>query len=156
MGSAFMHGWVSLPTEGEMYLEHGVPRQVRIDGKQIMDMERLADEIADLTGLHVTLGKWETFEDTEEMAAAVQVNAQDIVEVLNRLARASAENFYDRYRKPIDDSDTDFDEEARAQDFNVALQVCNLQWDQLDKSSFRESYRLALHQAAAEIAMPRH
>ena len=154
IGSAFMHGWVSLPSRGEIYLEHGVPRHVRIDDKITADVERLVDEIIDVTGLHVTLDRWLPAEEAGEIVAAVHVSVQDISEVLKRLARASAETFFDRYHKPIDASDTDFDDEACAQDVNTALQVCGLQWAQfhLDQPALRGSYRQALHQAAAEIA----
>lgn len=151
MGSAFMHGWVTLP-DGEMYVDHGVPRQVRTDGETIADVERLVGAIADITGLHVTLGRWEMDEDAGDWTATIHVDAQDVAEVLKRLARASAETFYDRYRKPIDASDTDFDDEACAQDFNVALGVCGLRWDQLDERAMRVTYRRALHQAVDEIA----
>lgn len=155
MGSAYMHGWISLPAEGDLYMEHGVPRQVRLnrDSWLMMKREQLVDEIADLSGLHVTLGEWEACEDfNDEMAATIQVNPRDITEVLNRLAHASAETFYDRYHKPIDESDTDFDTEACAQDFNIALQACHMKWDQLDKPAMRDCYRHALHQAIDEFA----
>jgi hypothetical protein len=156
MGRAFMHGWVSLPSQGEIYLEHGVPRQVRIDSHAMADTERLVDEIADVAGLHVTLDAWTPDEEeTGELVAAVRINAQEIAEVLQRLARASAETFYERYRKTIDTGDTDFDDEACAQDFNMALQACGLQWSQLqppDLSALRMNYRRFLHQAADEIA----
>ena len=152
MGSAFMHGWVSLPTTGEMHLEHGVPRVVRVAGTALVDVERMADEIADVTGLHVTVGHWEPSEVAGELEAAVHVNFEDIAEVLQRLARASAETYYDRYHRRMDASDLDFDDEAYAQDFSVALDVCGLHWGQIDPTALRESYRLALHRAADEIA----
>jgi len=152
MGSAFMHGWVSLQTEGEMQLDHGVPRRVRVAGDALVDVERMADEIADVTGLHVTLERWEPGEAAGDLEAAVHVGFDDIAEVLKRLAHASAETYYDRYHRPMDASDVDFDDEAYAQDFNVALGVCGLHWGQIDPAALRESYRLALHRAADEIA----
>ncbi|MDD5249766.1 MAG: hypothetical protein PHY45_12310 [Rhodocyclaceae bacterium] len=152
MGRAFIHGWVGLPSQGEIYLEHGVPRQVRVDATAMVDVERLVDEIGDLTGLHVTLGPWEADEEAEEMEAAVHVHAQDAAEVLTRLAQASAETFYDRYHKPIETSDTDFDDEAYAHDVNAALEVWGLHWGQVDEVALRVAYQRALHQAVAEIA----
>lgn len=153
MGRAYMHGWIGLPTEGEIYLEHSVPRQVRMENGQMADMERLIDEIAETTGLHVTLGRWEACDEFGEMVEAeVHVDPEDIAEVLNRLAHASAETFYDRYHKTLDASDTDFDDEACAQDFNMALHICNMQWGQLDKPMVRENYLHALHRAVDEIA----
>lgn len=152
MGRAFIHGWISLPSQGETYLEHGVPRQVRVAETVLPDVERLADEISDLTGLHVTVGHWQMDESAEEMTAKVHVDAQDAGEILSRLAQASAESFYDRYHKTIDASDTDFDDEAYAQDFNVALDVCGLHWGQLDPQVLRRTYQRALHRAVDEIA----
>jgi hypothetical protein len=152
MGRAFIHGWLSLPSEGEIFLEHGVPRQVRIAATALIDVERLVDEIADVTGLRVTIGCWEPDESDEGVEAVVHVHAADVAEILQRLAQGSAETFYDRYHKPIEASDTDFDDEAYAQDFNVALGVCGLQWGQLDEPALRVAYQRALHQAVDEIA----
>ena len=53
MGSAFMHGWVSLPTWGEMYLEYEVTRRLRKDGKVMADVELLVEEdSASHRGIH--------------------------------------------------------------------------------------------------------
>jgi hypothetical protein len=152
MGSAFMHGWVSLPTQGEMYLDHGVPREVRLDGHGMADVERMADEIVDVTGLRVTFGRWEPVEDTDAMQAEIHVAPADMAEVMRRLALASAETFFDRYHKPIGEGDTDFDDEAYAQDFNVALDVCGLHWSQVNMDAMRDAYRRALHGAAERMA----
>ncbi len=152
MGQAFIHGWISLPSQGELFLEHGVPRMVRVDAPQAIDVERLLDEIADVTGLHATIGRWEADADTGDTQAIVQVHPQDVTEVLKRLAHASAETFYDRYRKPLDASDLDFDDEAFAQDMNEALSVCGLHWGQLDDRALKWSYERALHGAIDDIA----
>lgn len=151
MGSAFMHGWIGLPTEGEMQLEHGVPRRVRVAGTALVDVERLADEIADVTGLHVTLAHWEPADVAGELEAVLHVNSEDLAAVLQLLAHASAEAFYDRYHKPMDVGDVDFDDEAYAQDFNLALGVCGLHWGQIDQAALRDRYRLALHGAVDAI-----
>lgn len=150
MGRAFMHGWVSLPTQGEVYLEHGLPRRLWIVGAA--DVERLVDEIADLTGLNVTLGRWEAGDEVGQVEAAVNIDARDIGEVLRRLALVSAETYYDRYRKPIEASDVDYDDEAYAQDCNFALDACGLNWKQIDDTVLRSDYRRALHRAIEEIA----
>lgn len=150
MARAFVHGWISLPSQGELYLEHGVPRLVRVAEALAVDVERLLDEINDLTGLHVTVARWEADED--ELEATVQVHAEDVTEVLKRLAQASAETYYDRYHKPMDAGDLDFDDEAFAQDVNEALTVCGLRWDQLDARPLRFVYQRTLHSAVDEIA----
>jgi hypothetical protein len=152
MGQAFVHGWISLPSQGELYLEHGVPRQVRVSDAEAVDVERLLDEVMDMSGLHVTIGHWEADDEAGEMAATVRVHPEDVTEVLRRLAQRSAEAFYDRYRKPMDAADLDFDDEAYAQDVNEALAVCGLRWGQLDDNTLRFTYRRALHRAVDEIA----
>lgn len=156
MARAFIHGWVGLPSQGELYLEHGVPRLVRAADAGNIDVERLLGEVMDVTGLHVTLGRWETDEDVGEMTAMVQIHPEDVTEVLRRLAQRSAEAFYDRYHKPMDASDVDFDDEAYAQDMGEALAACGLHWGQLDDGVLRFTYRQALHRAVDEMAHEAH
>ena len=152
MGSAFMHGWVSLPAYGEVYLEHGLPRRVWVRDWANADVEGLAEQIADLTDLHVTLGTWAADEEAQGVEAEVHVNASDIDRVLYRLARMSAETFVDRYQKPIDADDVDYDDEAYAQDMGSALGLCGLHWGEIDEGGLRDRYRLVLHQASEEFA----
>ena len=153
MASAFMHGWVSLPTRGEVYVDHGVPRRMWVRPDAAADVERLRDEIADLTGLRVILRGWEPSEEPGALEAAVRVSAEDIVEVLRRLAHASAETFYDRYRRPIGAGDTDFGDEAYAQDLGVALEFCGLGWGQVAEiPGLRDHYDRALRADSEEIA----
>ena len=156
MGRAFGHGWISLPSEGELYLEHGVPREVRVAGRDPADVERIADEVSDIAGVRVTIGRWEADEEAGEMEAVVHVAAEDVSEVLQRLAHASAETFYDRYHKPMDSSDIDFDDEAYAQDMGFALEVCGLKWGQIDDRPLRHAYLRALHREIEEIVDRSH
>jgi hypothetical protein len=146
-----MHGWVSLPTSGEVYVEQGLPRRVWVADGARADVERLAREVAAMVGVHVLLGAWEPSEDAEGMEAALHVIAADIGLVLGRLARSSAETFVDRYQKPIDSEDTDYDDEAYAQDMETALALCGLHWSDVDAQALRQDYRLALHRASEEI-----
>ena len=152
MGRAFMHGWVALPGQAEVQLAHGVPLQVWVEDAATADTQRLADEIAAVSGLHVRLARWQAGAEHGERAAALRVDADDIAEVLMRLAHESAETFYERYRKPIDARDVDFDDEAYAHDFNAALDACGLHWGQIDPRVLRGEYRRALHLASEEIA----
>jgi hypothetical protein len=145
MASVFFHGWISLPTRGEVYLAHGVPRRAWVSSDTPLDAETLCSEITELTGLQVTVSAWEASEDPGALEASVQVAPSDIGEVLRRLAHASAEAFYDRYHKAVDAGDTDFSEEAYAQDLGAALECCHLQWDRLgDASGLRTRYEQAL------------
>lgn len=157
MASALLHGWISLPTRGEVYVSHGVPRRIWVRPDAASDVERLRDEIAEITGLRVTLHAWEPSEDPGALEAAVQISAEDIGEVLRRLAQGSAETFYDRYRRPIGTGDTDFGEEAYAQDLGAALEFCGLGWQQVAQmSGLRERYDRELRADSEEIAHHSH
>ena len=152
MGRAFMDGWVSLPTCGDVYLEHGLPRRIWTTNSANVVVERLVDEVAELTGLLVTLGDWEPDENEEGLEAALGVNPADIDLVMQHLAETAAETFVDRYQKMIDGEDVDYDEEAFAEAMQTALSLCGLHWDQVNEGALRRDYCLALHRASGEIA----
>jgi len=146
-----IHGWVSLVADAEVFLEHGVPTRVWV-ADEAVNTGALAEEIRELTGLQVTFGPWEAGEEPGEREAKLHVSPGYIGRLLEVLAHASAETFYDRYRKAIEPDDTDFDEEAYAQDFNAALEYCGLHWGDVDKDSLAQTYVTNLHRAAEEIA----
>lgn len=152
MGRAFINGWVSLPACGDVYLEHGLPRRIWVTNSANVVAERLVDEIAELTGLLVTLGDWEPGENGDGMEAVLRVNPADIDLVMQQLAETAAETFVDRYQKMIDSEDIDYDEEAFAEAMQTALGICGLHWDQLNEGALRQDYCLALHRASEEIA----
>lgn len=150
MGSAFLHGWVSLPTAGEILLEHGVPVAARVSADGLIDVERMADEIAEISGLDVTLGPWQPLDESDQVQADLHVDAREIREVLRRLALVSADTFFDRYRKAIAEDDVDYEDEAYAHDFGIALNACGLRWNQADPLDLRGEYLQTLHSAAEE------
>ncbi|MFY9329147.1 MAG: hypothetical protein WAO76_14220 [Georgfuchsia sp.] len=152
MGRAFLNGWMSLPTCGDVYLEHGLPRRVWVTDSANVNVERLMNEVADLTGLLVILGAWEPGENEEGMEAELKVNPADIDLILQQLAGLAAETFADRYQKAIDSEDVDYDEESFAESMQTALNLCGLHWDQVNEGALRQEFCLALHQASQEIA----
>ena len=152
MGRAFMNGWVSLPTCGELYLEHGLPHRVWAADRAAVDAERLSREITELTGLRVSLSAWEAAEDDEGIEAELKVSPADLNLVLLRLAGRAAETFVDRYQKPIDRDDSDYDAEAYAEAMQEALGLCGLRWGQVDTDALRKAYSLTLHRTSEEIA----
>lgn len=151
MGRAFMNGWVSLPTCGEVCLEHGLPHRVWVGNGADVVADRLVEEVAKVTGLLVTLGPWEQDENAEGMEAVLGVNPADIDLILRQLAGAAAESFVDRYQKVIDSQDVDYDDEAFAEAMQTALGLCGLHWNQVNGWELRQEYCLALHQASKEI-----
>ena len=150
MDKEIVHGWVTLGPDVEVFLEHGVPTRVWVG--VMPEPALLTDEIRELTGLKVVLGPWEAGELPGELEAPLHVSPEYIGRLLEVLARASAETFYDRYHKPLDADDIDFDDEAYAQDFNSALQYCGLHWGDVDKDALAPTYLAALHRAADAAA----
>lgn len=150
MDKEIIHGWVTLGPDVEVFLEHGVPTRIWVGG--MPEPALLVDDIRELTGLKVALGPWEAGEAPGELEAALHVSPEYIGRLLELLARASAETFVDRYHKTMDADDTDFDDEAYAQDFNSALEFCGLRWGDVDKDALAPSYRSALHRAAETVA----
>ena len=146
-----IHGWVALVADAEVFLEHGVPTRIWV-AEEAMSTGALAEEIRELTGLQVTFGSWEAGEGPGEREAALHVSPGYIGRLLEVLAHASAEAYYDRYHKAIDADATDYDAEAYAQDFNAALEYCGLHWGEVDKEFLEQSYLASLHRAADEIA----
>ena len=146
MDNDIIHGWVTLTPDVEVFLEHGVPTRIWVGG--MPEPALLTDEIRDLTGLKVTLDAWEAGEEPGELEARLHVSPESINRLLEMLARASAETFYDRYHTVIDVDATDFDEEAYALDFNLALEYCGLHWGDVDKDALAQSYLATLHQAS--------
>lgn len=151
MGSAFVSGWVSLPSQGEVYLEHGIPRQVWVPHSAV-DVSRLQREIMDATGFDTRLGAWQVGEAPGEMEAPLSIKPEEIDQVLERLAHSSAMTFYERYRKPLNEDDTDFDAEAYSQDINAALAFCGLGWSDVRDDELRQKYRRALYRASEALA----
>lgn len=150
MEKEIIHGWVTLGPDVEVFLEHGVPNRVWVG--EMPEPALLMDEIRELTGLKVVLGPWEAGEQPGELEAPLHVSPEYIGRLLEVLARASAETFYDRYHKAIDSEATDFDDEAYALDFNSALEYCGLHWGDVDKDALAQPYLSALHRAAENVA----
>lgn len=148
MGTALMEGWVPLHSGAEVHLMHGLPDRVWMEGSMPPSGAELADEIFGVSGLHVRLGDWQTAAGELQFEAMVTVVREDLPEVLRRLAIASAEVYYDRYHKTMGPDDTDWDDEAYAQDFDMALHLCGLHWGEVDEAQLRNEYCEAMHRAS--------
>ena len=68
------------------------------------------------------------------------------------LARAAAAVFVDRYHKPIDDSDVDWDRLEYLSDFNAALLHCDMDDGQVDPDTYRAAYIDAMHRETHRLA----
>lgn len=152
MEETIKEGWFTLPCGYDVHLEHGVPIRVSNNGEPLPAPPGLVQEVADLSGLQVAVGSWEPLERGAEMEAPVTVVREDLGKVLHNLALVSAGVFVDRYGKPIDPEDTDWDDEEYALDFGNALRYCGLKWGDVDKESYVEAYRAAMHGETVRLA----
>lgn len=154
------NGWNRLPCGCDLELRHGVPVRLSSKGEAAeIPAATLSGEVTTLTGLHVSLGEWLPGEDAGELQARVRVNGEQLSEVLNRLALSAAGLFFDRYHKPVDRDDVDWDALEFANDFRRALDYCGLDWKEVDRDACKAGYLKTMHaethRFAAAIESPR-
>jgi hypothetical protein len=146
-------GWQRLSNGFDVEFKHGVPYRVSDNGgNQGMSTEDLLNEIEALGDLHVRLGEWQTGERPDEREARLYVAERELVEVLKRLARSAAAIFVDRYQKPIDASDTDWDRLEYLKDFHTALDCCGLAEGDVHPDEYREHYLGVMHRETHRLA----
>ncbi|MDX1697818.1 MAG: hypothetical protein R3308_05990, partial [Thiohalobacterales bacterium] len=132
---------------------HSIPYRLSDNGHNASVAEpALIEEIAALGKLKVHLGDWEAGENDNEREARVYVSSRDFGEVLRRLARASAALFIDRYHRPVDYNDIDWDELEFHQDFQRALDHCGLARGDIAQDAWREIYVNAMRQETRRLA----
>jgi len=140
------HGWTRLSCGCDLELRHGIPvRLSSAGGAPDIPAAVLSEEVAALSGLHVSVGEWLPGEAAGEVQAKVLVNSEQFTEVLNRLALSAAVLFYDRYRKPVDRADVDWDTLEYANDFRRALDYCGLDWDEVNRDACKAEYLRTMH-----------
>ena len=140
------HGWTRLSCGCDLELRHGIPvRLSSAGGAPDIPAAVLSEEVAALSGLHVSVGEWLPGEAAGEVQAKVLVNSEQFTEVLNRLALSAAVLFYDRYRKPVDREDVDWDTLEYANDFRRALDYCGLDWDEVNRDACKAEYLRTMH-----------
>ncbi len=152
MASALKRGWVTLPCGAEILLDEGIPRRIWIGGGTVSAPAEIVAQTATITGFHVAIGELEAGGDGGDAEAALTVVPSELGHVLECLAAASARVFYDRYRKSIDLEDTDWDDEAYAQDLGTALRLCGTQWSDVDDQAYRVLYRRAMHAETEQLS----
>ena len=147
------HGWVRLDNGFDVRLEHGVPVRLSDNGLALDGtLEALEKTIADASGLPVTVCAWEPGETDGEKEAPLRVDPNRLEEVLRRFAMGSAALFFDRFRKPLDRHDVDWDAAEYAVDFHRALEVCGLDWGDADKDAHFDAYARTMHDETERLA----
>jgi len=147
------YGWTGLSSGCDLELRHGIPvRLSNAGGIPDLPEAALAREVESLTGLRVSLEAWQPGEEAGEVQAKTRVAREQFCEVLNRLALSAAVLFFDRYRKPVDRDDVDWDALEYANDFRRALDYCGLDWDEVDRDASKADYLKTMHSETRRLA----
>jgi hypothetical protein len=154
MGSEVISdGWQRLSNGFDVEFRHHVPYRVSDNGlEQTISTPLLLEEIAALGKLPVRLGEWRTGERPDEREARLYASDRGFVEVLERLARSAAVVFVDRYRKPIDETDPDWDRLEYLKDFHTALDYCGLEEADVNPDEYRRNYVEVMHRETQRLA----
>jgi hypothetical protein len=147
------NGWSRLACGCDLELRHGIPvRLSNKDGAPQIPAATLSGEITALTGLHVSVEEWLPGEGAGEVQARIRVSGEQVTEVLDRLALSAAALFYDRYHKPVDRDDVDWDTLEFANDFRRALDYCGLDWGEVDRDACKATYLTTMHAETRRLA----
>jgi hypothetical protein len=154
MARVISNGWERLPSGFDVEFRHGVPVRVSDNGKGTpADAALLGAEIAALGGLRVVPGEWHSGETAGEHEARLVVADDQFAAVLERLALAAAELFFDRFHKPVDASDVDWDRLEYLRDFGAALEHCGLARGTVDEEAWRAAYLDTMHRETRRLAL---
>lgn len=146
-------GWERLANGFDVEFRHGIPIRLSDNGKeQTIPDPALFDEIMALAGMHVRRGEWQPGAAANEYEAPLWVSGEQLETVLGRLALAAANMYIDRYGKPINTDDVDWDTLEYDSDFRAALGYCGLEWGDADKDNYRDGYLDTLHQETRRLA----
>ncbi len=146
-------GWERLSNGFDVEFRHSIPYLLSDNG-QTLDIPTpvLLEEITALSKLQVQLGEWHPGERSDEREARLYVSRHQFDVVLQRLARAAAGVFVDRYHKAVDDSDTDWDRLEYLKDFHTALDCCGLSEADVNPDVYRETYVEVMHRETRRLA----
>jgi hypothetical protein len=147
------NGWERLPNGFDVEFRHNIPVRISDNGHGMtVPEEVLLEEVTALGKLHVCLGDWESGERAGEREASLYVSAGEFAEVLKRLATASAALFVERYHKPVDKSDVDWDRLEYLKDFETALECCRLSTSDVDRDACFDDYVEIMHSETRRLA----
>jgi hypothetical protein len=144
--------WLHVGSHGAVHLQNGVPDRAYAREDDVPCASDMAAQVERETGLRVRVGSWHYSNGADGLEAELQVAADDFAEVLARLAVAAAQTYWDRYHMGLSDADTDYLDEAFADDFNTALARCGMGWSQVDTREHFDRYCSAVREVCAALA----
>ena len=148
-----INGWERLPNGFDVEFRHSIPVRISDNGRGMTVPEDvLREEVSALSQLHVCLGDWESGERAGEHEVCLTVSGREFTEVLRRLAVSSAALFIDRYHKPVNDSDVDWDRLEYLKDFRTALEFCGLARGDVEMDAYIDGYVEAMHRETRRLA----
>ena len=150
--ASVINGWESLPNGFDVEFRRSIPVRISDNGHGMTVPEDvLLEEVSALGKLHVCLGDWESGERAGEHEACLYVSGREFAEVLKRLAGSSAALFVERYHKPVDASDVDWDRLEYLKDFRAALEFCGLAWGDVDMDACFDGYSEVMHRETCRL-----
>jgi len=146
-------GWKRIATGLDIELKHGVP--VRIcnttsNKNQQLDIKNISDKVHELTGFTVSVNNWINISQ-DEQERSICVDRNEFIEVLRRLALASAAMFVDRFHKPVDNNAVDWDVAEYAYDFNQAIEHCCINYGTLNRDYYYQYYIKIMHEESVRL-----
>lgn len=146
-----MTGWSRIATSLDVEVQHGIPvRLANSDLTQQLNIEKITGMIRSLTGLKVSMHDWINI-NADEQEWNICVDKKEFSEVLRRLALSSAALFVDRFHKPIDPTDVDWDEAEFNFDFNHAAEHCCIPYGTLNRKDYFDDYINTMHEETVRL-----
>ena len=145
------NGWNRIASKLDVEVEHGVPVRISNTNKnRQLDQRSISKKIHKLTGLSVSVDEWINITPGEQ-EWSVCIDKREFVEVLRRLALASAAMFVDRFHKPIDHNAVDWDSAEYTYDFNHAVEHCCIPYGTLNKNYYYDDYIKTMHEESLRL-----
>ena len=147
------NGWERLPNGFDVEFRHNIPVRLSDNGKGLTVPEStLIEEITALGNLRVQLGRWQPGEKPGEYEVPVFISDKQLREVLERLALCSASMFYDRFHKPVNKDDPDWDRLEYLKDLAIALDHCKLDMSDIDQNVYIDNYVKTMHEETRRLS----
>ena len=147
------NGWERLPNGFDVEFRDNIPVRLSDNGKGLsVPEETLIEEVTTLCALHVQLGRWQPGEKKGEYEAPLFISNKELREVLRLLALSSAAMFYDRFHKPVDQDDPDWDRLEYLKDLATALDHCKLDMNDINQDVYRDEYVTTMHEETRRLS----